>query len=55
MMSIGMHMRFIGNPSRAAGLERVLEHVMKHKDVWVTRRIDIAKHWRKVHPYRENA
>jgi peptidoglycan/xylan/chitin deacetylase (PgdA/CDA1 family) len=52
MMSVGMHMRFIGNPSRAAGLERVLDHVMKHKDVWITRRIDIAKHWRKVHPWK---
>jgi peptidoglycan/xylan/chitin deacetylase (PgdA/CDA1 family) len=53
MMSIGMHMRFIGNPSRAAGLERVLDHVAKHEDVWITRRIDIAKHWRKVHPYKD--
>jgi putative urate catabolism protein len=51
MMSVGLHMRLIGHPSRAAGLERVLDHVMKHKDVWVTRRVDIANHWRKVHPY----
>jgi peptidoglycan/xylan/chitin deacetylase (PgdA/CDA1 family) len=51
MMSVGLHMRVIGHPARAAGLERVLDHVMKHKDVWVTRRIDIARHWRKVHPY----
>src|SRR2546422_433651 len=53
MMSVGMHMRLIGNPSRAAGLERVLDHVMKHKDVWVTRRIEIAQHWRKVHPWHQ--
>jgi allantoinase len=50
MMSVGMHMRFMGNPSRAAGLERFLDHVGKHADVWVTRRIDIATHWRAVHP-----
>ena len=51
MMSIGMHMRLIGHPARAAGLERVLDHVMRHKDVWVARRIDIARHWRQVYPY----
>ncbi len=50
MMSIGMHARFMGNPSRAVGLERFLDHVGKHADVWVTRRIDIATHWRAVHP-----
>lgn len=53
MMSIGLHMRLIGHPARAAGLERVLDYVMKHNDVWVTRRIDIAKHWLKVHPFPE--
>jgi allantoinase len=51
MMSIGMHARFVGHPSRATGVKRVLDHVMKHKDVWVARRIDIAQHWRKCHPY----
>jgi allantoinase len=44
-------MRLIGHPARAAGLERFLDHVMKHKEVWVTRRIDIAKHWHQVHPH----
>ena len=51
MMSVGLHMRLIGHPARAAGLERFLDHVMKHHDVWVTRRIDIANHWRTTHPY----
>lgn len=51
MMSVGMHMRFLGNPSRAVGLERFLDHVMKHGDVWVARRADIARHWRATHPY----
>ena len=50
MMSVGMHMRFMGNPSRAAGLVRFLDHVATHGDVWVTRRVDIAQHWRQVHP-----
>jgi peptidoglycan/xylan/chitin deacetylase (PgdA/CDA1 family) len=51
MMSVGMHMRLIGNPSRAVGLERLLDHILKHKDVWLARRIDIARHWRQVHPF----
>jgi putative urate catabolism protein len=51
MMSVGLHMRLIGHPARAAGLQRFLDHVMRHKDVWVTRRIDIARHWTATHPY----
>jgi putative urate catabolism protein len=51
MMSVGLHMRLIGHPARAAGLERLLDHVTKHDGVWVTRRLDIARHWRATHPY----
>jgi putative urate catabolism protein len=50
MLSVGLHMRLIGHPSRAAGLERFLDHVMKHDDVWIARRVDIARHWIKEHP-----
>ncbi len=50
MMSIGLHCRLAGRPGRAAAVERFLDHVAKHDDVWVTRRIDIAQHWRKHHP-----
>ncbi|MGH8721178.1 MAG: hypothetical protein ACREU4_04305, partial [Burkholderiales bacterium] len=51
MMSVGLHMRMIGHPARAAGLERLLEHVMKQDGVWITRRLDIARHWIETHPY----
>ena len=50
MMSIGLHCRLAGRPGRAAGLKRFLDHVAKHSDVWVARRIDIARHWRERHP-----
>lgn len=50
MMSIGLHTRLVGRPGRAADLERFLDHVATADDVWVTRRIDIAEHWRSVHP-----
>lgn len=55
MMSIGLHMRLIGHPARAAGLERFLDYVGKHEGVWVTRRIDIARHWAATHPYQAPA
>ena len=51
MMSIGLHMRMIGHPARAAGLERLLDYLMKQPDVWITRRLDIARHWIATHPY----
>ncbi len=51
MMSVGLHQRLIGHPGRMAGLWRFLDHVLKHKDVWVTRRLDIARHWIATHPY----
>jgi len=50
MMSLGLHLRLIGHPSRAAGLERALDYIASHRDVWFTRRIDIARHWAATHP-----
>jgi len=50
MLSIGLHCRLVGRPGRAAALERFLDYVLSHDKVWVTRRIDIADHWRRVHP-----
>ena len=51
MLSIGLHCRLVGRPARAASLARFLDYVMGHKHVWITRRIDIANHWRATHPY----
>ncbi len=50
MMSIGLHCRLVGRPGRFAALSRFLDHVQKHADVWLCRRIDIAKHWHEHHP-----
>jgi len=52
MMSVGLHLRLIGRPGRAASLARFLDHVQQHDDVWICRRIDIARHWIATHPYR---
>ena len=49
MMSVGLHCRIIGRPGRIAALERFIQYIQQHKDVWICRRIDIAKHWHKHH------
>jgi allantoinase len=50
MLSVGLHCRLAGRPGRIAGLKRFLDHVQAHDKVWICRRIDIARHWRAVHP-----
>jgi len=51
MMSIGMHCRLLGRPGRITALQRFLDHLQSHDHVWVARRLDIARHWRAVHPF----
>jgi allantoinase len=51
MLSIGLHCRIVGRPGRAAALARFLDYVQGHDKVWITRRIDIARHWRATHPF----
>ncbi|HTC09286.1 MAG TPA: allantoinase PuuE [Acetobacteraceae bacterium] len=50
MLSIGLHNRIIGHPGRAVGLQRLLDHMMRFAGVWITRRVDIARHWVATHP-----
>jgi len=45
MMSVGLHCRIVGKPGRLKSLERFLDYVLEHNDVWICKRIDIAKHW----------
>ena len=52
MMSVGLHCRLAGRPGRAASLVRFLDYVLEHKDVWVCRRDEIARHWHDRHPFR---
>lgn len=49
MMSVGLHCRLVGRPGRAAALAKFLDYVQSFPDVWITRRVDIAKHWHKKH------
>jgi len=50
MMSVGLHMRLVGRPGRFAALQRFLDHIQQHADVWICRRVDIARHWIQQHP-----
>ena len=45
MMSVGLHCRIIGRPGRIQSLRRFLDYVLKFDDIWICKRIDIAKHW----------
>ena len=50
MLSVGLHCRIIGRPGRIEALERFLDYVVQHHQVWICRRVDIAQHWIKTHP-----
>jgi len=49
MMSVGLHCRLAGRPGRAAALVRFLDYVAARDRVWVTTRLEIAKHWHREH------
>ncbi len=55
MLSVGLHCRLAGRPARAAALARFLDYVRGHDDVWIARRVDIARHWRKLFAARAGA
>jgi putative urate catabolism protein len=50
MLSVGLHCRLVGRPGRFRALQRFLDHVQKHEQVWICRRVDIARHWIDRHP-----
>ena len=49
MMSVGLHCRLSGRPGRAAALAKFLDYVKSHENVWICRRVDIARHWHEHH------
>lgn len=50
IMNVGLHCRIVGRPGRIDGLRRFLAHIADREDVWVCRRVDIARHWISSHP-----
>lgn len=55
MMSIGLHCRLAGRPGRAAALQRFIGHLKRHKNIWIARRVDIARHWHAQFPFSKRA
>jgi len=51
MMSLGVHLRIIGRPGRIGYFEKFLDHAMRHADVWITTRRQIATAWAGQNPY----
>ena len=50
MMSVGLHCRIVGRPSRIVALRRFLEYARGFPGVWFARRIDIARWWMQRYP-----
>jgi allantoinase len=55
MLSVGMHCRLLGRPGRFRALQRFLDYVQEHEQVWICRRIDVAEHWIATHPHEVKA
>jgi urate oxidase len=55
MMSVGLHCRLVGQPGRFMGLRRFVDYIKSKDKVWTPRRIEIARHWAKEHPYQRPA
>lgn len=51
MLSIGMHCRLLGRPGCIVALQRFLDYIAARDRVWICRRLDIARHWRAIHPF----
>jgi peptidoglycan/xylan/chitin deacetylase (PgdA/CDA1 family) len=50
MLSIGLHPRLIGQPGRIGALEEILDGIEQLGDVWIARRVDIARWWQEHYP-----
>jgi allantoinase len=46
MMSLGLHLRIIGRPGRIGALRQFFEYVTQQKSVWITTRLQIARHFK---------
>lgn len=50
MMTVGLHCRIAGRPSRFPAVQRFMQYVRAFPDVWYARRIDIARWWLEHYP-----
>lgn len=54
MMSVGLHPRFSGNPARADAVARFIDYAQQFDDVWIARRIDVARDFARQVPAESN-
>jgi peptidoglycan/xylan/chitin deacetylase (PgdA/CDA1 family) len=45
MLSVGVHLRIMGRPGRAHCFGKLLQHITSKPDVWVAKRLDIARYF----------
>ena len=50
MMTVSLHARISGQPSRFEAITRFLDLVAAHDDIWVAGRSEVARHWIATHP-----
>ncbi len=50
IMTVGLHPRLSGKPARCLVIKQFLDYLLQYKDIWITRRIDIANYWLEKNP-----
>jgi len=50
LMNVGLHVRISGRPGRTVAVDRFLQYVKQKHNVWIARRVDIAKWWLDKYP-----
>jgi len=50
MLSVGVHLRIMGRPGRARCFEKLLQHITSKPDVWIAKRLDVARHFAEAVP-----
>ena len=50
IFSVGLHCRLVARPARAHALARFLDYIQQFDDIWIAKRIELARYWRENHP-----
>ncbi|ODN44027.1 polysaccharide deacetylase family protein [Piscirickettsia litoralis] len=50
MMSVGLHPRLSGRPGRSEIIKKFIDYILRHKNIWLCTREEIAHHWYNNHP-----
>jgi hypothetical protein len=50
MMTVSLHSRISGQPSRFEAVQRFLDFAQGHEGVWFAGRSEVARHWIATHP-----